>query len=1351
MRAQIRDGSGTVPEILLTYEDHETLIVERKFSELHLSTGQDPQPAKALLSYHARSAVVVLGDPGAGKTTSFMDAAQLEKEAIYVTVRDFLTLRIQRYENKTLFLDALDEMRGRTNDGRTTLDQLRGRLDELGCPRFRLSCRSADWYSPADAQKLSDVSPDGTITVLKIEPLSGIEIAQIVSEKGIDHEKFLKEAIERNVYTLLENPQTLLMLLDVVGQGRWPDSRAELFSRAVEVLVREINPEHRRFTRTTISSNDLIKAAGYLSAILLCGGAEGVALDDGVANSSYISIQTLAWPIEHLIETVRRRLFRLQSPGHVIPIHRTVAEYLAAKFLSEQITADLPLKRVLAIITGYDGGTLSDLRGLFAWLACLNQQHANLLIPIDPLGIVLYGDASLLSPSSKRLLIDNLVAKARQNPFFRSVNRASRPFGALSSIEMEPVFRTILEDRDQHPIAVSCVVDAIHYGYPLPSLGDALLGIVRDGTCRDYLREDALEAFNRICENCTTDLLALLDDIQNDHVQDQNRELRAYLLRFLYPKFIGPADIVQYIIEEPESYIGSYALWIRHDLCNMTKITDIPVILDAIVVTKAEINRRLRFSYRKFIGQLLIKGLSHYGEIISSDRLFNWLGVALDQHRMVILEEEDKSAIRNWLEAHSELVKRVFEYWLSISPIEKLSMGIFKFWEQLQRISYPQGFAQWLIQLAVAQKNDDVANFLFREGVQLRTRVNREDAPSLDELFNFVDENPRFRITWQAELYCEIEQWRWEDIQRTVSYRQERDADRTKRIRWLVEHLDSVRNGTHIGAMNLLSKAYLGLFSDVDRTLKPRDRIASITNDECADAGLYGLVRGLRQARSNAPTPEMIAETNAKSRRYDFGFTVLAGMDILSESSIDDVILLPDDVLGSALAYHYAMAYDQERNWVNVILQRRVDVASYVLETYWRIHFAHNCEHISGLYSLPRDENMVLVAQKVVLPLLQDFPKCRENHLKNLLWSALLYSDKNELLILARYILNKPNFIRGVHRVLWYGVAFLLNPDEFGQKLQKYIRNDGAKAEKLFLLLFPSWPEERHLKSPELSVSMLGLIASIGGKTFLANKEGKFREHIKTLIDLINHIASFTDNESVQILRSLNELRSFASLHAELIHALDVQAKKRREAMFKYPSISQVVTTMNGGPPANPADLQALVTDYLLQLRDDISHGSTDGFKTFWNVDKNGKPLSPCPENTCRDRLLDRLRDRLSPLGLAAEPEGHYARDKRADIKVLSGTILNLPIEIKRHYHTNLWTAPKDQLQKLYSQDPGSGGRGIYLVFWFGIEKKRTVPPQPEGIQRPINPEQLEAALRQIFYPEGTAMMEIIVIDCSGK
>ena len=116
---------------------------------------------------------------------------------------------------------------------------------------------------------------------------------------------------------------------------------------------------------------------------------------------------------------------------------------------------------------------------------------------------------------------------------------------------------------------------------------------------------------------------------------------------------------------------------------------------------------------------------------------------------------------------------------------------------------------------------------------------------------------------------------------------------------------------------------------------------------------------------------------------------------------------------------------------------------------------------------------------------------------------------------------------------------------------------------------------------------------------------------------------------------------------------------------------------------------------------------------------------SPAPEHEedCRDALLSDLRQRL-PQGVDAQPEGHYANNKRADIRVFYGGF-QVPVEIKKNTHRDLWSALRNQLMAKYTSAPETDGYGIYLVFWFG--KQYTQAP-PSG-KRPADAEELKERL----------------------
>ena len=165
------------------------LIVPRTCTEIVPQKGDEnrQKDPRSLEEFRSASAYVLLGDPGSGKTEAFKaECKALEESACLTTARDFLTLDIDscpEWRNRTLFIDGLDEIRAGAPDARTPFDQVRGRLDKLGRPRFRLSCRAADWLGDNDRRHLESVSQDANVTVLRLDPLTDSDVIRIVNDR----------------------------------------------------------------------------------------------------------------------------------------------------------------------------------------------------------------------------------------------------------------------------------------------------------------------------------------------------------------------------------------------------------------------------------------------------------------------------------------------------------------------------------------------------------------------------------------------------------------------------------------------------------------------------------------------------------------------------------------------------------------------------------------------------------------------------------------------------------------------------------------------------------------------------------------------------------------------------------------------------------------------------------------------------------------------------------------------------------------------------------------------------------------------------------------------------------------
>jgi hypothetical protein len=651
-----------------------------------------------------------------------------------------------------------------------------------------------------------------------------------------------------------------------------------------------------------------------LCAVHLCGGTKGLALFPQDADEDYPYFRELRGDQDELALALRRRAFRADGPGRVTPIHRIIAEYLAAHFVVHRLRAGLPLKRILALLTGYDGGTLAELRGIYAWVACLCEQEAATLIHRDTLGLVLYGDAAILSTSGRRMLIDSLRDLAIRNPGFRVENWSAEPFGALASPDMVPIFSKILCDRTEPPHLLGCVLDAIEHGPPLPELGDDLIKIVRDHTWSEGARVSAFAAFLHIRPNDHQILRTLLDDIHEGRVLDKHHRLRGKLFYALYPRIVGPHEIGRYLVEEVEHQVNVYTMFVAHDLSRLTNSQDVPLLLSGVDATRMAGSPH-HLIWQDFLGQVILQILTHHGETATSAQLYDWLGKVLDQYGQPVTDREEAEAIRNWLRSHLAVVQGLFRHWFSVTPFEKPRLELHDFWQRLYNISPPEGFHRWLLQLAELETDPGRAEFLFREAVQGSTTLLREDSPTLEELFEFAVRNPRFHEPLHTELCWDIPSWRQEDSQRRRARQQKDETQRAIRIQQLSEQFEAIRSGAPTNALLYLAKAYFGLFYEVDRESSPRDRLAAFTTPEIASIALDGFVAALQ--RPDIPSPNMIGELEAEGKEYTIGFPVLAGLDVLASISFAYVLSLPESTLQSGLAFHYANLTEQEREWVD--------------------------------------------------------------------------------------------------------------------------------------------------------------------------------------------------------------------------------------------------------------------------------------------------------------------------------------------------------------------------------------------------------------------------------------------------
>jgi len=374
--------------------------------------------------------------------------------------------------------------------------------------------------------------------------------------------------------------------------------------------------------------------------------------------------------------------------------------------------------------------------------------------------------------------------------------------------------------------------------------------------------------------------------------------------------------------------------------------------------------------------------------------------------------------------------------------------------------------------------------------------------------------------------------------------------------------------------------------------------------------------------------------------------------------------------------------------------------------------------------------------------------------LGKLLKSALRYLHDSEIKGIIDEKLAIPK-LDVTQRIYWLAAGLVVAPRDYETVARAFVGKNRARIQCLAAFFIDRSDrrilrEGTHESSRAYLVRMFAPVCSperLRGAS-LVTPAMHTSEFVHSLVSQLGGSPTAAADEEI---KKLLADRSLTKWYGTLRHAQHTQRISYREATFRHPTVSETCQTLKGRAPANAADLAALTTEHLHELAMDIRHGNTDQYKQFWNVDEYARPTKARPEDACRDTLLERLRDRFQKIGVDAQPEGHYADDKRADIRV-SYTAPNLsmaiPIEIKLDLHRNLWKAMSDQLVDLYTRDPASKGRGIFLVFWFGGKGMRAPPKS----NKPTTAAELETQLLAMRSEKQREMISVCVIDCSlGK
>ncbi|MDE2845568.1 MAG: hypothetical protein OXO51_02545 [Gemmatimonadota bacterium] len=1375
--------------------------------------------SQSLDAHRSVPAYVLLGDPGAGKTTAFKSESATN-DGHYITARDFLTFEVNsrtEWHGKTLFIDGLDEVRAGKPDVRVPFDEIRKRLNELEKPRFRLSCREADWLGENDCKNLAVVSPDNRIVVLRLDPLTNSDITHILQSHSSveDAALFIEKARQVGVEGLLINPQSLNMLVAAVtGDHGWPSSRLETFESACREMAREHNDEHsvvdQAMSEGELANLDqLLDAAGRLCALMLISGAAGFTRHRNYENTDYPALDRCEYEhpgyLKAALSTNLFKALETESVGRFEPVHRHIAEFLSARHLCKIICgghdrADrtgIPARRVISLLTGEDGMVVSEFRGLSAWLAAHCAKSRRQLIARDPTGVGLYGDIQRFSIQDKHQLI---VALKHHVSGLENIYQAATAFSALSTPDMEPALRGILKDSNptkEYQKFVDFVLCILGNGDQLSELSEVLFEIVRDNNRSPWVNRSALIAFVRNCplRDKTGKLEFLLDEIESGKVPDSENEMLGMVLSQLYPERLPPSRIWDYLRESTRHIGGGmYDCFWRYDLLEQSSDDHVVSLLDGLVdrlpALYAVIKSR---QVGNSVMDLLQRGLVTHGDAVSMNHLYGWLGIGNSDFKHLLRDMGDgRSGIRTWLEQRPHVCKAILLYGLKKCPdSDDFWIHAFDVEKRLYYATMPPDFGIWCLDQAVvmSDKKPRIAEFLWIKAIDAHRHQRNNEGLSLDLLEQYAHKNDAFAPRLEGllnqqsvgmersethqiadELGLAVD-WQFDGREKVLPERHKKAIEQRqqKERRWhdhICANVNALReNRAAPGLLFDLARIYFGPFfnfksNDGPKTVKETFK----NNTDLIDAVLVGLQRTVD--RDDIPDVEEILHCYEAGKRYYIGLPCLASLAEKERTATEGAVQLSNDQARKVLAFYFTEAHgDYQPDWFKCLIADRPQTVADVYIRYVRSEYKLEPTSVQDIHNLSSNPGFSDVARIASIPLLKAFPtRCRSTQLeilKHLLTAAIRYAERSSLQSLIETKTSRTSMIVGQH-ALWLAAGLIVSSGKFNDRVECFIgegRGRASRIYKIMMLLHPSAFE--NLRFPELCVAASKLLIrlvgrdvepdvifgtedsdedgeSTGGRITYAMSASFF---VRKMIDLM---AADPNPEATDSLESLLVDDTLSDWHSMLESSLHTQRRIRRDVSYHRLTIEKIGQTLKGGTPANAGDLAALLMDRLSELAITIKDGNTDDWKQYWNL-PHGQDPTPRNEDDCRDALLSDLR-RCLPTEVDAQPEGQYTNDKRSDMRIAYSNF-QVPVEVKKNSHRELWSAMHRQLIKKYVRDPATDGYGIYLVFWFGEEYTQAPPTR----KRPDSPQELQVRLEATLSPDEARKISVCVIDVSSS
>ncbi|MBQ0849331.1 hypothetical protein J8N05_14070 [Streptomyces sp. BH-SS-21] len=583
--------------------DYEDLITDG----VNLRDGALAPPAVVA----AAGAMVVLGEPGAGKTSVLEDlTSDLPRvgdawgrdadACLWISGADLTEGSYQ--DELGRHIDALPQNGADTGSSgvlTVVLDQadespylgrlprrLRKALDnrDLSRVRFLMACRSADY--PATMTPVL-AGAFRACRQVDLAPLSRKEAVELANSADVHGEELVAAAEQAGAAALAGVPLTLgLLVLIYRADGQLVGSPEDLFARSVAHLAEEPDPG-RLSLATETTAPQRLRVAGRIAAWMLLSGRRtvwrGKALEAGAFDlpggllaGGFERAPAGSYEVRPSIvkETLATALFSLPDDNRATFRHSSVAAYLAAKYLTDRGTTQQQLAN-LFLVRSPTGDTTSvppPLRETAAWLVALNSTATAWLADADPESLAVHS-ALVRSDEVRQLTVARLLERALEVELSDTRWQLSRwdLFHPLLADQLADVLAAAPSSesaewrtRARVRLAVQLAQEA---GGAHPRLADELLKVAeQDAWHQTERRLAARAAFACDAERAVPVLTRILTSLSEPTYAasiDPDHDLRGTILLLLWPDHLDVTAMLAALRPPPKRNYNAYTEFLR--------------------------------------------------------------------------------------------------------------------------------------------------------------------------------------------------------------------------------------------------------------------------------------------------------------------------------------------------------------------------------------------------------------------------------------------------------------------------------------------------------------------------------------------------------------------------------------------------------------------------------------------------------------------------------------------------------------------------------------------------------------------------------------------------------------------